>query len=153
MAIFPEIKPISLIKWTERGLIKPVYEPRSSGGKRLYSYKNLIQIGLVNELTLYGMLTPWIKEYLTKPQMAENFEFHWDFTGVIFDFTGAPYMHVDPPQDGKNLGRKQIVEIYQLRPGEKGVFIPLEGTLSRLVVNIGEIQRRIDTILHEFGWR
>jgi hypothetical protein len=53
--IFPWLKARTLISWTERGLIHPLLDAAGRGSSRVYSYTNLIEIGILNELLRYGI--------------------------------------------------------------------------------------------------
>ena len=65
LKIFPWIKPRTLISWSERGLITPEFEDASGRGtRRKYSYKNLIEIGFVDELLKYGIPFFTVREFL-----------------------------------------------------------------------------------------
>ncbi len=55
LRIFPDIRPRTLISWGEKGLIKPLQEAENRGGKRIYSYKNLMEIAFARELFTYGL--------------------------------------------------------------------------------------------------
>lgn len=45
----------TLISWSERGLIEPLRDASGRGSARAYSYTNLIEIGIINELLQYGV--------------------------------------------------------------------------------------------------
>ncbi len=54
LKIFPYIRPRTLISWSERGLVKPEFvDAQGRGTERVYSYKNLLQIGMISELLSY----------------------------------------------------------------------------------------------------
>ena len=54
--IFPWLKPRTLISWSERGLIKPDFSNAAGrGSSRVYSYGNLIEIGIVSEFLGHGI--------------------------------------------------------------------------------------------------
>ena len=55
LKIFPNVKVRTLISWSERGLIKPLQDASGRGSARAYSYTNLIEIGIINELLQYGI--------------------------------------------------------------------------------------------------
>jgi len=59
--IFPSLKGRTLISWIEKGLITPLHEPENRGGKRIYSYHNLIQIAIIHELSMYSFPLKSIK--------------------------------------------------------------------------------------------
>ena len=56
LRLFPWIKARTLISWVERGLVKPDFQDAAGKGtRRGYSYKNLIEILLVDELLSWGI--------------------------------------------------------------------------------------------------
>jgi DNA-binding transcriptional MerR regulator len=56
LKIFPWLKPRTLISWSERGLIKADFgEASGRGSSRVFSYSNLIEIGILSELLQNGI--------------------------------------------------------------------------------------------------
>ena len=55
LKVFPWIKPRTLISWSERGLVKPLGKAYGRGSARVYSYSNLVEIGIISELLSFGM--------------------------------------------------------------------------------------------------
>lgn len=72
LRIYPWIKPRTLIYWSERGLIQPDFSDASGrGSSRLYSYTNVIEIGIVSELLVNGIPFKRIKEIMTSSAIQE----------------------------------------------------------------------------------
>jgi hypothetical protein len=53
LRIFPNLKTRTLISWSEKGLMSPAIEADGTGSMRRYSFKNLIEIGVIRELIDY----------------------------------------------------------------------------------------------------
>ena len=51
--ILPQVKPRTLIDWSEAKLLRPVVDADGTGSRRLYSYHNLIEICIIAELISY----------------------------------------------------------------------------------------------------
>lgn len=66
LRIFPDIRPRTLISWGEKGLIKPLREAENRGGKRIYSYKNLVEIAFVRELFGYELPFKYVLSLMEK---------------------------------------------------------------------------------------
>lgn len=64
--IFPEIKARTVISWQEAGFIVPAQSGKGPGSRRLYSFRNLIEIGTINQLRLSGVPREWIPSYLDR---------------------------------------------------------------------------------------
>lgn len=72
LRIYPWIKPRTLIYWSERGLIQPDFSDASGrGSSRLYSYTNVIEIGIVSELLVNGIPFKRIKTIMTSSAIHE----------------------------------------------------------------------------------
>jgi len=69
---FPSLHPQTLISFSEKGLIKPLSEPQSRGGKRVYSYSNLIEIAFIHSLMAYGISLKTIKRVVTSKPFQES---------------------------------------------------------------------------------
>lgn len=55
LKIFPWLKARTIISWAERELIRPVLDASGRGSSRVYSYVNIMEIGIVSELLHYGI--------------------------------------------------------------------------------------------------
>ncbi|OPY83926.1 MAG: hypothetical protein A4E71_02824 [Smithella sp. PtaU1.Bin162] len=66
LRIFPDIRPRTLISWGEKGLIKPLREAENRGGKRIYSYNNLIEIAFVRELFGYELPFKYVQSLMER---------------------------------------------------------------------------------------
>lgn len=85
LKIYPWIKPRTLIYWSERDLIQPDFTDASGrGSSRLYSYTNVIEIGIVSELLSHGIPFSHIKGIMDTPAIREMKE-KKDFDIVIYD--------------------------------------------------------------------
>jgi DNA-binding transcriptional MerR regulator len=68
--IFPWLKARTLISWSERGLIVPeITDAAGRGSSRMYSYSNLIQIGMLAELLRFGIPFTQIREMMESDEM------------------------------------------------------------------------------------
>jgi DNA-binding transcriptional MerR regulator len=78
--IFPWLKPRTLISWSERGLIKPDFSNAAGrGSSRVYSYANLIEIGIVSEFLGHGIpfsIIEGIMNGSAVTKMKEEKDFH-----------------------------------------------------------------------------
>jgi DNA-binding transcriptional MerR regulator len=61
LKIFPNLKARTLISWSEKGLLSPSVGASGSGSRRIYSEKNLIEIGVIRELVDYRFPTKIVK--------------------------------------------------------------------------------------------
>lgn len=66
LRVFPDLKTRTLISWSEKGLFTPLLAPDGPGSRRLYSVKNLLEIGIIRELVLYRFSLFAIKSILNK---------------------------------------------------------------------------------------
>jgi len=56
LRVFPKVNGRTLISWSERGLIHPEHGDASGPGtRRQYSFKNLIEIGIIKEMESYSL--------------------------------------------------------------------------------------------------
>lgn len=69
---FPWLKPRTIISWSERGLLKPDFgEASGRGSSRVYSFSNLIEIGILSELLNVGMPFSAIKAIMKSPKVKD----------------------------------------------------------------------------------
>jgi len=71
MKIFPEIKARTLISWSERELLTPLQAASGRGSSRLYSYSNLVEISIINELLQYGIPFAQIRTIMQNEGMSQ----------------------------------------------------------------------------------
>jgi DNA-binding transcriptional MerR regulator len=69
LIVYPEIKTRTLISWSEKGIISPLEQPVNKGGRRVYSYENLIEIGLTRLLSLKGVPIHTLKALLNNKKL------------------------------------------------------------------------------------
>lgn len=82
--IFPWIKARTLISWSERGLVKPDFSNAAGrGSSRVYSYSNLIEIGIVSEFLRHGIPFSIIEEIMNGDAVRRLKE-EKDFNVVIW---------------------------------------------------------------------
>jgi DNA-binding transcriptional MerR regulator len=55
LKIFPNVKARTMISWSERGLIQPLQDAAGRGSARIYSYTNIMEIGIIKELLQHGI--------------------------------------------------------------------------------------------------
>jgi len=73
--IFPDLKARTLISWSEKGLFTPEVNASGTGSRRLYSAKNLVEIGVIRELVSYRIPHDFIRsvmERLRKTRLSEK---------------------------------------------------------------------------------
>ena len=63
--IFPWVSPRTIIYWAERGLVTPSVDASGRGSARKYSYSNLIEIAVINELLGWNISFSKIKFILS----------------------------------------------------------------------------------------
>jgi len=77
LKIFPDLKARTLISWSEKGLFSPAIDASGTGSRRLYTKKNLVEIGVIRELISYrfshDIIRPLIKE-LNNRVKKNNFD-------------------------------------------------------------------------------
>lgn len=82
-----QVNPRSVINWAEKGVIQPAQEPDNRGGKRVYDYRNLIQIAILVELSYYQLPLKLMKFILRHDKVKKAFreaEAKGDFNFVIW---------------------------------------------------------------------
>lgn len=83
MKVFPWIKARTLISWSERGLIEPVSNAAGRGSSRVYSYANLIEIGIISQFLQHGIPFPNIEAIMKSPPIKKLIKMR-DFNVVIW---------------------------------------------------------------------
>lgn len=76
--IFPDLKPRTLISWSEKGLFEPVVLPQGPGSRREYSERNLIEIGIIRVLISYRFPHSIVKplmQYLRQHELWQSREY------------------------------------------------------------------------------
>ena len=106
LRIFPGIKARTLISWMERRLIVPFTSASGRGSSRIYSYLNLIEIGIVSEFLKHGIPFSVIEEVMTSPAVKKLKE-EKDFDVVIFHHRQTP-TDISSTQDRVRLENHQV---------------------------------------------
>lgn len=150
LKIFPTIKVRSMISWSERGLIKPLQDASGRGSSRIYSYKNLIQIGIISELLRYGlsfsnisgvMRHGGIEDILENEEWDTIFWFaHGTPSGVLnihneFSYNSAPITLFKKRGGEMLLGQARM-------SNDSFEFVP-----SALILNVGKIKDYVDHMI------
>lgn len=72
LTVFPGLKGRTLQSWCDKKLIRPKRDTSGSGYYRLYSYENLVQIGIVRNLFMVGLSLATIRH--TKGFLGGKFD-------------------------------------------------------------------------------
>lgn len=127
-----------MISWIEKGLITPLHEPDNRGGKRIYSYHNLIQIAIVHELAMYSFPLKSIKrENKILDQCKQND--YENFLVICF----FPVFTLD----GKTKKRKAESRwslSWSVEPMEEFKISERTTFSSALVINIKRLKQLVD---------
>jgi DNA-binding transcriptional MerR regulator len=158
LKIFSWIKPRTLISWSERGLIKPDLSDASGrGSARVYSYANLIEIGVVSEFLTYGIPFSFIESILKTPPIAKMRETQ-NFDVVIWhhhrmrNSRGGPLpstpekLH-DQPADSPiyaTIDTSGITTTDRFLANAGGRMIGDKNVTSAIVINVQAIKMFVD---------
>jgi len=146
LKIFPDIKPRSLIHWAEIGLITPSEEPGNRGGKRGYSYSNLITIGLIRQLLMHGLDIREARDIILHEEVQDKLKignYEW-----LFHIELGLLLAIDR-KDGKPfdlinaLVNWEICDVGEYKPN-------IDVTASGLFVNVAYIKRFVDDALKNY---
>jgi hypothetical protein len=154
LKIYPTVKVRSMLTWSERGLIQPLQDAAGRGSSRIYSYKNLIEIGIIGELTRYGFSFSHISALMRSANMQyflQNGE--WDM--VVWFAHGTPAGV--PNRDnlicsGSAPISKFVAQGGMMLAGPNGLLStvdPMEFTSTVLVLNISMIKNYIETMINK----
>ena len=103
LKVFPYINPRTLISWNERGLITPdVSNSSGRGSSRIYSYLNLIQIGIAHEFLRFGIPFSVIGSIMTGEAIMKLREGN-DFDVVIWTYQQTPLAKSTPQRSHARL--------------------------------------------------
>ena len=106
LKIFPYINPRTLISWSERGLIKPdLLDSSGRGSSRVYSYSNLIEIGIVFELLRLGLPFSMIAAIMGSDAVM-GLRNTKDFDVVLWTYRQAPDTTTNPPPSHNDPQKK-----------------------------------------------
>ena len=149
LKVFPDINARTLISWSERGLVKPEVEDASGRGtKRRYSYKNLIEVGFVQELLSYKLPFSLIQNFIMGLSHAiEEYGFDLVFctfrTPEDFSSEGAMVRYIPLRDFFKSSTESMLRSI--VKSG------PLGGPVkSMILINLSEIKNHIDKQIKKF---
>lgn len=79
--IFPGITSRTSINWSEKGLFEPAVQASGTGTRREYSVYNLVEIGVIIQLRIYGLRNRSISNHLQKmKEVIEPLDY------LVFDF-------------------------------------------------------------------
>jgi DNA-binding transcriptional MerR regulator len=140
--IFPWLKPRTLISWSERGLIKADFsEAAGRGSSRVFSYSNLIEIGILSEFLQNGIPFAMIKILIESPPMRSiisNKTFNQVFWFERQMVSSDVPMDKAPPWVG-SYGSSNIEDF--LKNGKQ----LLRNATTLIVVNVGSIKHFVDS--------
>lgn len=141
LAVFPSIKPRTLISWSEKGLIKPLEKPINRGGKRIYSYENLIEIGFIRELLSWGLGFNKISSIVNHKEFKQYF--HKYNYKSIFILKMYPLASISS-KTKKRVGEVRWSLKWEVIPISKFRIHPEAGFTSALSVNLKRLKVYID---------
>lgn len=80
LRVFPDIKPRSVIHWSEIGLMSSLLQDASGlGTKRLYSFRNLVEIAILRELSVNQLPTRLMRMVMRASRVQEALDQQrWD---------------------------------------------------------------------------
>jgi DNA-binding transcriptional MerR regulator len=146
LKIFSDIKPRSLIHWAEIGLIRPLSEPENRGGKRAYSYRNLIEIAFIRQLLKYNVSLKEVKRIVGHEKFRDavsgaNYDLvyvHTVRSGREFPFRNGRYQE---PFFTTNV---PMIEGFIL---QEDFELNVRGQTSGIFVNLADLKKFIDFAL------
>ncbi|BBO76140.1 hypothetical protein DSCW_35570 [Desulfosarcina widdelii] len=116
LRIYRQLNGRTLISWIEKGLFKPLYEPENRGGKRSYSYQNLVEIGIIKELSLLGFPIKRIKVVMEHDSIRNRINSEdYDFFLLI----SINNVNILNAESMKKVGTTSFMPLVQDVPAEK----------------------------------
>lgn len=147
LGIFPSIKPRTLISWVEEDLIQPLSEPVNRGGKRVYSYENLMEIGFVNELLMHGLRIKIIRDVINDKKFVQLFHQDKREYKKIFIQEFRPITSFNAVTKRRVQERRWPLEWYILPFSKLHIYyenLPNASLSSAIIVNIRRLKIYID---------
>jgi DNA-binding transcriptional MerR regulator len=68
------LKPREVVDLVDRGIIEPLKEARGSGTRRVFSFRNIVQISIYKLLRVLGLSRPRIRDCLERIDQLEGIE-------------------------------------------------------------------------------
>lgn len=128
--------------WVKAGLITPLKDVGGSGNQRVYSYHNLVEIGVIRELKEYGVNNLFVDAYLQELKKLDvTRDSNWALVGVK-QHPSEPgnYVHDVARVRWSDMGEQALV----------GGPLPntrVVGILSLIIVSIKDICTMVDSRL------
>lgn len=150
LKIFPNIKVRSLISWSERGLIKPLQDAAGRGSSRIYSYTNLIEIGIIAEFFRYGLGFSNVSSLMSSNMMQDILK-KKSWESVVWFSYGTP-ANIKNTNCLISFGSAPIKE-FSNRGGQLLIGSPRmsnhpeEFAASAIVVNLSAISDLVDNMI------
>ena len=141
LAVFPSIRPRTLISWSEKGLINPLEKPINRGGKRVYSYENLIEVGFIRELLSWGVGLNRIRSIVNHNEFKQKF--HENKYQSIFLYEVYPLASISS-KTKKRTSEVRWSLSWDIMPISKFRIHPEANASSRLSVELKIIKKYID---------
>lgn len=143
--IYPWTKDRTLISWSERGLIEPATGASGRGSARGYSYTNLIQIGIIDQLLQYGIPFAIIAAIMKGTSVKEMIE-KKDFNRVIWSDRQIVSFETQMDKGPAFVGTVECVKIDDfLADGGQLLFGNERGNVtSAVIVNVKSIKNFVD---------
>lgn len=163
LKVFPGIKARTLISWSERGLIRPLQKASGRGSSRVYSYTNLIEIAILNELLQYGIPFAHIMLVMRGKEMRGLLkDEQWDSIFWISreETLGLPRLYpvmsygVMPFNEFLDKGGRMIMApkgmpITDKRSGKVIKTLPIDFCSSAIVINIKTLRQHVDYMINK----
>jgi DNA-binding transcriptional MerR regulator len=144
LKIFPRVKARTMISWSERGLIQPLQDASGRGSSRVYSYKNLIEIGIISQLLQYGISFSQILLIMRSDEMTNLLKKEsWD---VIFYIS---YSDAEKPNTSIvfDVNPQKEVVADSMRRRVALMNDPILSAPSAIGINVGVLKRYVDSMI------
>ena len=153
--LFPGINPRSLISWSERKLLKPLKDADGRGSSREYSFTNLIEISIIDELFQYRIPFSQINLAMQNAEMKKSLNLS-QYDSVFYILHKRIY-EADSPEPCISLGIMNIKDFYQAGTEAMIGQTPWSSTskviTSLLVINISAHYEYVKWMVSKLGNR
>lgn len=141
LKIFPWIKPRTLISWSERGLLRAEFgEADGRGSSRVFSYTNLIEIGILSELLQNGVPFSVIR-MITESEQVRDTLAQKAFNNVVFFQRQLVSSDVPMNKTAPWIGFVGSLTLDEFVKNSRSLAMNLS---TLVLINIGSIKRFID---------
>lgn len=150
--IIPELKPRTLIDWSEAKMFEPEQDADGIGSRRLYSFKNLVEIGVLRELISYRISRDMARTIMAAlDERLSSDKDNYDFVIAVRQqpvsldkgFGSVISVHIGSRSDfGKDAARLVFNEIRTVVDGVENVQRGLH-IGSAIIVSVSDIHEFI----------